>query len=261
MKKNKTYNGIIICLSIIAATLFIGVTLFAVYLYKIKIITLFDLRVIFYENNKFSWSTFWTAIGASGTIFVGVLSIVISKLLYNLQDSDFKSRTTPHIMLKRISIRNPVNILTAKSKNEYKSIEDFPYPYFTNIKESFEDFNNLSMLTLDIINTSPSFCNICLCNITIYNNNATIAEFNGSTFGYPNMSLILCENEIGKIGLIVSQNSLEKLKHCEIKITLILNTNEKKQFKDTNVYCIISHCDDAVMIAPKKDKANSFVEL
>lgn len=260
--KHNLINNVCFWLFIISLLLLSAIILFAVYLYKIDIISSLGIKNLFEnKDGTFDMGIFWTAIGAVGAILIGVFTVKNSISLYKLQKEQHDLTTIPRIMLKDISIKEDISISTNAAHTVYKTIEGIDYPYYSDTITPINSFGNLAMIVAEIINTSEAFSKVYLSNVTICKDGEKICEFNGSTFGFPNNTLFVDKHESGKIGLVVDKSVLSKISHSEMKIALFLRNNFDKTYIDTHTYCLLSICDDAVTVYPKKDPNNGLAEV
>lgn len=260
--KHKLINNVCFWLFIISLLVLCAIILFAAYLYKIDIISSLGIKYLFQnKDGVFDMSVFWTAVGAVGAILIGILTVHNSISLYKLQKEQHDLSTIPRIMLKDISVKGNISISTNAAQTVYKTIEGIDYPYYSDIVTPINSLGNLSMIVVEVINTSEAFAKVSLSNITICKEGEKICEFNGSTFGFPNNTLFVDKQKSGKIGLVVDKDVLSKISHSKIEISLFLRNNFEKTYLDTHSYRLISICDDAVTVLPQKDPTNGLVEV
>ena len=249
-------------LAIISVILLFGVILFTVYLYKIDLLSLIDFRTLFYgDDNTFSATVLWTAIGALSAAVVGVFTVVNNYYLYKLQKRQLDHQTIPHVMLKRISIVDNLSYQLSSDGTRIKRISGISFPLYTNTKGHTDDPSTLTMLVLNFHNTSSVFAKISLTTISISDHLSTFAEYNGSSIGYHDNYLFLCGNSSDSLGLLVEKDLLARLRGAELKVSIDLLNDSGERFRDTHTFRLINSCDDTVITMPAKADDNSFVQI
>ena len=262
VKVKMLLKSICFWLFIISTVLLLAVVLFSVYLFKIDLLHLIDFRALFFgEDNAFSASVFWTAIGAISASIIGTFTVWNNFLLYGLQKRQLEQQTTPHIMLKRATIKEDLIYQLSSDGTQIKTISGISFPFYTNTKDHTDDLSRLIMIVLDFHNTTTVFAKVSIDKISISDNTSTFAEYNGSSVGYHDNHLFLCGNCCDSLGLLIEKDLLSRLRGSELKVSVFLDNDSGEKFKDTHTFRLINSCDDTVIIMPSKAEDTSFTKI
>ena len=262
MKNRKnSYKAICVWLGIIAALLLCGVILFAAYVYK------FDPLSPISELFQADANVIWSAIDVIATAAVGVVTVVISHRLANLQEKQalmekeqHRLNTEPHILVDAIEIKSVDYELTADG-SRIKTIKGIDYPYYSNILEN-DDLADTVMITITIVNTSEAFARVRFneAKFKEYNGKA-IAEYNISTVGIHENHIMIAKGASGRLGLLISKELIEKIENTEFFISTYLDNNFNDCFKDIQKYHIVGICEEKVSFMVCDMKENSFEKI
>lgn len=258
--KNK-YLWICIWLAIIAILLLCGVILFAAYVYK------FDPLSLFSTLFQTDANVIWSAINVVATAVVGAATVVVSVKLAKLQEGQahiekqqYRLQTEPHILIDSLEIHPAECELTADRKT-IKTIKDVDYPYYVNTLED-SNLSNSSIITVTIVNTSEAFTRMRFNEAIIKHNDETIiAKYNISTFGAHKNHTMLKQGCSGKIGLLIGNDILNKLRGTQFTISTYLDNNFNECFKDTQSYRIFDVCEERVTFMPLSIRKNTFTKI
>lgn len=258
--KNK-YLWICIWLAIIAVLLLCGVILFAAYVYK------FDPLSLFSALFQTDANVIWSAINVVATAGVGVATIVVSVKLAKLQEGQAHIekqqhllQTEPHILIDSLDVRTAECELTADRKM-IKTIKDVDYPYYVNTLED-GNLSNFSIITVTIVNTSEAFARLRFDEAIIKQNDETIiAKYNISTFGAHKNHTMLKQGGSGKIGLLIGNDLLNKLRGTQFTFSTYLDNNFNECFRDEQSYHISDVCEERVTFMPLDISKNTFKKI
>lgn len=262
MKNIKNNNlGICILLAIIALILLCGVILFAAYVYR------FDPLSLFSALFQTDANVIWSAINVVATMGVGIATVVVSIKLAKLQkgqahieNQQHLLKTEPHILIDSIEI-NPAECELTADKKMVKTITGVNYPYYTNTLEDIS-LSNFSIITLSIINTSEAFARLRFHEAIIkHNDEDIVAQYNISTFGAHKNHIMLKKGDSGKIGLLISNELLGKLRGTQLTVSTYLDNNFNECFWDEQSYHIAHVCEEYVTFMPTAVGKNSFKKI
>ncbi len=257
---NKPNFSICVWLGIIAFLLLCGVILFSAYIYKFEPLSMFD--TIFHLDKSIGWS----ALEAIGTIVIGVVTIILSINLAKAQEKQAEIQNLqnklyiePHILVDSFDITSAKCEYTS-DRTEIKSIENIDYPFFTNRKDTL-DLNDIYVLSITFINTSEAFARLRFNEAIIKSDDEIIGEYNMSTFGTHKNHIMINKGESKKIGLIISEKFIKKLRCTDIMISCYLDNNYNTTYLDKQSYVLLSNADERVSFMPKKLSDNYYGKI
>ena len=252
---------ICVWLAVIAVFILCGVILFAAYVYK------FDPLTPFTQLFQTDADVIWSAINVVATAGVGIATVIVSMRLAKLQEGQAHIekqqhllQTEPHILVDSLEIHSAECILTADKKT-IKTVNGIDYPYYTNILEK-SDLSNFSIITVTIVNTSEAFARLRFNEAIIkQNDEQVVAKYNGSTFGAHKNHTMLKQGSSGKIGLLISNELLSKLRGTHFTISNYLDNNFNECFLDEQSYHISDVCEERVTFMPITISKNTFKKI
>ena len=162
-------------------------------------------------------------------------------------------------MIDQIEIIPAVCELTRDGKS-VKTVKGIDYPYYINNLED-NHLTNLSIITLTFVNTSEAFARLRFDNAIIKQPDNTIANYNISTFGAHKNHIMLKKESSGKIGLLIGNESLARLKGAKITISTYLDNNFNNCYLDEQSYQIMGVYEETVTFMPNSIVENSFKQL
>lgn len=268
--KIKVFSNICFWLCIIAALLLVGIVLFAVYLYKVNIISLIDLSTLFTnENGVFDFSVFWTAISAISAViavivafFIGKRQIEISDKVANIEDWQNRLYIEPHTIVNDISTSE---VVWEKSEDgtKIRSIKDCGFPYYTELITK-TDLNDYILLKIDFFNTSEAFARLRFDEAQFVNEDKVVAKFNMSTMGtHVNHIVVSTKSSQGSssVGLLLSKELVKKLRGASMTVSCFLDNNFNNCYRETQSYFISDIVDNKVSFYPISVDKNEFKKI
>lgn len=270
-KCKNIFNNICFWLFIISTILLFLAILFCIYLFKINAIHLIDFRnLIFDDNNKFSPNLFWTSLSALGTllgtiaaIIIGIYTLKLNNKLHEIENTQLRLYTEPHVMLNSISISR-VDFETSIDNSKIKGIAKFPYPYYSELK-SPPNLASSVLIVLDVVNTSFAFARLRFDSAKFTDNNQIcLAEYNLSTIGTHINHIMLPTNNFdssAKLGLIIDSKNINLLAGSKLTLSYFLDNNFGDHFKEVQHQYITDITDDIVSFYPCDFKNNEFIIL
>ena len=259
MKNN--HRGICIWLGIIAFLLFCGIILFAAYVYK------FDPLSSFSTLFQTDANVIWSAINVVATAGVGIATVVVSVKLAKLQEGQAHIekqqhllQTEPHILVDSLEIC-PAECILTEDKKILKTIKGIDYPYYTNILEN-NNLSNFSIIIVTIVNTSEAFARLRFNEAIIkQNDEQVVAKYNGSTFGAHKNHTMLKQGGSGKIGFLINNKLLSRLRGTYFTISNYLDNNFNECFLFEQSYHISDVCEERVTFMPLTISKNTFQKI
>lgn len=252
---------ICIWLAVIAALILCGVILFAAYVYK------FDPLTPFTELFQTDANVIWSAINVVATAGVGIATVFVSIKLAKMQEGQARIeeqqhllQTEPHIFIDSLDVCSTVCELTA-DKKMIKTIKGVDYPYYVNNLES-DHLTNFSVITVTFINTSEAFARLRFDKAIIkHNDDSIVASYNISTFGAHRNHMMLKKEGSGKIGLLIGNELLAKLRGTKLTISVFLDNNFNDCYWNEQSYHISDVCEGNVTFIPHDTSKNVFKKI
>lgn len=250
--------------------LFLGIVLFAAYIYK------FDPLTTFTQLFSTDAGVIWSALGVIVTGIIGAITFRINVSLREVQErqADIQDKqadiayrqdqlySEPHIMLESIKVID-ADVEFTEDKRQIKGVKGFDSPYFVNRNENL-NFDDLSIVVISFQNTSEAFARLRFKEATITKgakNAQSIAVFNGSTFGFSTTQVMLNKGESASIGLVIGTSKVSDLHQTEITISTYLDNNFKETYLDTQIYHISGVCEGNVRFMPWNMRKNEFRKI
>lgn len=189
-------RGICIWLGIIAFLLFCVLILFATYIYKFNLISIFIKLFKNYTSFILSFfDTVITALVGIATIFVSIKLAEIQKGQAEIEKRQCQLYTEPHILIDDLTIL-PAQWET--SAQTIKSISCIDYPYYTNTLSNIY-LENISIISVSIVNTSEAFARFRFKEAIIkHSDNKVVAKYNRSTIGEHKNHIMLAKGDTKK---------------------------------------------------------------
>ncbi len=82
-----------------------------------------------------------------------------------------------------------------------------------------------------------------------------------STFGAHKKHIMINKGESKKIGLIISEKFIKKLRCTDIMISCYLDNNYNTTYLDKQSYVLLSNADERISFMPKKLSDNSYAKI
>lgn len=245
-------------LGVIAFLILSGVILFAAYIYK------FDPLSPFFELFQADANVFWSAINAIATTGIGIATVFVSIKLAKMQKSQVRIeeqqhllQTEPHILIDSLDVCAAECELTV-DKKMIKTIKGINYPYYINILDS-NSLTNFSVITITFVNTSEAFARLRFDKATIgYDDNDAMANYNISTFGAHKNHVMLRKGDSGKLGLLIGNDLITKLRGTKLTLSVFLDNNFNECYWNEQSYRILDVCEGAVTFMPHDMSKNVF---